>query len=263
MNYYSGWPYSDYDLYHHGIKGQKWGIRRYQNEDRTLTPLGKIRYGAAKAGKAVGNGLKATGKAIGSGAKAFGSAVSKSYKKRHPEKMTDEELQSAIKRLEMEKRYTDLKKGSKPQVNRGKKIVGDILESGIKSLANRAFNKLGDSVFKDEPKTTDYAEILKNPKNYNDNDINSAFKRMTQENGMYKLTSEMSKNKGNLTSQSEKVVDTRTVSKGRVMVNRIIKDSSSTPRDWSSKSSYIPSYDSVKESERRRRLYGPGGSAYK
>ena len=31
-------------LAHHGIKGQKWGIRRYQNEDGTLTELGKKRY---------------------------------------------------------------------------------------------------------------------------------------------------------------------------------------------------------------------------
>ncbi len=42
--YYSGFPYSD-ELYHHGIKGQRWGIRRYQNEDGTLTADGKIRYG--------------------------------------------------------------------------------------------------------------------------------------------------------------------------------------------------------------------------
>lgn len=32
------------ELYHHGIKGMKWGIRRYQNEDGTLTPEGKMRY---------------------------------------------------------------------------------------------------------------------------------------------------------------------------------------------------------------------------
>ena len=31
-------------LYHHGIKGQKWGIRRYQNLDGTLTEAGKERY---------------------------------------------------------------------------------------------------------------------------------------------------------------------------------------------------------------------------
>ena len=31
-------------LMHHGIKGQKWGVRRYQNEDGTLTRAGKLRY---------------------------------------------------------------------------------------------------------------------------------------------------------------------------------------------------------------------------
>lgn len=34
---------NDY-LAHHGIKGQKWGIRRYQNPDGTLTPAGRERY---------------------------------------------------------------------------------------------------------------------------------------------------------------------------------------------------------------------------
>lgn len=33
------------ELYHHGIKGQKWGIRRFQNPDGTLTPEGRKRYG--------------------------------------------------------------------------------------------------------------------------------------------------------------------------------------------------------------------------
>ena len=37
---------------HHGIKGQKWGIRRYQNEDGTLTELGMKRYHTDTAGKA-------------------------------------------------------------------------------------------------------------------------------------------------------------------------------------------------------------------
>jgi hypothetical protein len=35
---------SNDELYHHGIKGQKWGVRRFQNEDGSLTPAGKKRY---------------------------------------------------------------------------------------------------------------------------------------------------------------------------------------------------------------------------
>ncbi len=43
--YVAGMPYSA-TLSHHGILGQKWGIRRYQNLDGTLTPAGKERYGS-------------------------------------------------------------------------------------------------------------------------------------------------------------------------------------------------------------------------
>ena len=33
-----------YELYHHGVKGQKWGVRRYQYADGSLTPEGRKRY---------------------------------------------------------------------------------------------------------------------------------------------------------------------------------------------------------------------------
>ena len=31
------------ELYHHGVKGMKWGVRRYQNSDGSLTPKGRKR----------------------------------------------------------------------------------------------------------------------------------------------------------------------------------------------------------------------------
>lgn len=42
MNNFDSW---ETELYHHGIKGQKWGVRRYQNEDGSLTAEGVARYG--------------------------------------------------------------------------------------------------------------------------------------------------------------------------------------------------------------------------
>lgn len=41
---YGAWCWNDgMAIYHHGIKGMKWGVRRYQNKDGTLTAAGKLR----------------------------------------------------------------------------------------------------------------------------------------------------------------------------------------------------------------------------
>lgn len=54
--------FDDY-LEHHGIKGQKWGVRRYQNEDGSLTEEGKIRYRGLS--KSVGTSLLGMNNFIG------------------------------------------------------------------------------------------------------------------------------------------------------------------------------------------------------
>ena len=51
------------ELYHHGILGQKWGIRRYQNDDGSLTPEGRKRYYGSN-GKLTDEGKKAERKAM-------------------------------------------------------------------------------------------------------------------------------------------------------------------------------------------------------
>ena len=44
MNSYYAIPLTSDEIYHHGIIGQKWGVRRFQNPDGSLTDAGKKRY---------------------------------------------------------------------------------------------------------------------------------------------------------------------------------------------------------------------------
>lgn len=63
-------------LMHHGIKGQKWGVRRYQNSDGTFTAAGKRRY-LNSDGTLNQRGVKAQAKAE---YKARKKDISKRYK---------------------------------------------------------------------------------------------------------------------------------------------------------------------------------------
>jgi len=42
------------ELYHHGIRGMHWNVRRFQNEDGSYTALGKLRYGIGQKGRETG-----------------------------------------------------------------------------------------------------------------------------------------------------------------------------------------------------------------
>jgi len=150
--YYSGFPYSD-ELYHYNVKGSHWGERRYQNEDGSLTPLGRIHYGIGKARKAYNDAAN----------RAWNSIVT-SYKRKHLNKMTQDELATELKRQQAltaigeEKRKQKL---AKRDTERAKKVVGDILEGGAKTLSSKAFNTIASKLFDEKNKAVkNLADVL-------------------------------------------------------------------------------------------------------
>ena len=82
----------EYELYHWGIKGMKWGIRRFQNKDGSLTPEGKKRYDS------------------GDGSSGGGKTKTSKTKAKSTKDMTDDELRTRINRLQLEKNALDLEK---------------------------------------------------------------------------------------------------------------------------------------------------------
>lgn len=116
------------NLTHAGIKGMKWGRRRWQNKDGSLTPEGKLRYG---------NDAETSEDYI------------KTHSRKHISQLSNKELDERINRKIKEKQLKALEKSSvrkaaeEAALNAGKNLLQDGMTKGVKGLLNVGLKRLG------------------------------------------------------------------------------------------------------------------------
>ena len=151
------------DLRHHGIKGQKWGVRRFQNADGSLTAAGRKRYGDGESNYDYGKdseGRKVVRVGKGSSVEDYQNAIKKTKTagesvenirkfnndvkrikdpamekriRKSTEQMTDKELQQRVNRLNMEDNYTRMMM-HREQLKQGEDYVNRVLDVSAVAL---------------------------------------------------------------------------------------------------------------------------------
>ncbi len=127
------------ELYHHGILGQKWGVRRFQNKDGSLTSAGKKRYGSEGSDSREKKPINGKKIAVAVGATVAGGAAVGLYAKYHNEINAIVKQEAAKGTAVFNGRKPEMIAAGKKFLNGQKKNLGKALEQVVTESTSAVF----------------------------------------------------------------------------------------------------------------------------
>lgn len=136
------------ELVHYGVKGMKWGVRRFQRKDGSLTPAGKKRYNDSDNGD---NQNRSQNGNQSGGQNRSSSSSGNTSGRRSTSEMSDAELQRVVNRLNLEKRYKELTPATTSMGQRFiKKVMNDVVVPSVTTASRNVLTSFVESSLKNQ-----------------------------------------------------------------------------------------------------------------
>ena len=145
------------ELYHNGIKGQRWGFRRFQNEDGSLTPEGRLRYHIGEEKRKaklqiakdkslykIQRNKNRLNKRLNKTSKVNPDEVKTKGVNKKTSDMSDEELRKRVERLRLELEYNQ----KVSQINPKKKTATEVIKPYLGKVAMIAVTTVSTALIK-------------------------------------------------------------------------------------------------------------------